>query len=61
MSIEKELKQFFCHLLLSLRLVKTLPKMSCAIKQEAMVLICYSTSSRDILGNIPLFFGRAAK
>ena len=27
----------------------------------AMVLICYSTGSRKILGYIPLFFGRAAK
>ena len=30
-------------------------------KEEAMVLICYSTGSREILGYIPLVFGRAAK
>ena len=30
-------------------------------KKEAMVLICYSTGSREILGYIPLVFGRAAK
>ena len=30
-------------------------------KEEAMVIVCYSTGSREIRGYIPLFFGRAAK
>ena len=30
-------------------------------KEEAMVLIYYRTGSREILGYIPLVFGRAAK
>ena len=30
-------------------------------KEEAMVLICYMTGSREILGYIPLVFGRAVK
>ena len=30
-------------------------------KEAIMVLICYSTGSREILGYIPLVFGRAAK
>ena len=30
-------------------------------KGVAIVLICYSTGSREILGYIPLVFGRAAK
>ena len=38
-------------------------EMSCNKKKEEaiMVLICYSTGSREILGYIPLVFGRAAK
>ena len=30
-------------------------------KKLYMVLICYSTGSREILGYIPLVFGRAVK
>ena len=30
------------------------------VLEEAMILICYSTGSREILGYIPLVFGRAA-